>query len=304
MGDSSGDAFTKSRQVSHACSQSADTTTRTATRQMRAANGTLNVTALSTRQNGIKRLRNLVDFLDRACNFYSWPAARGHSKATALIHDNSPRALMTDLPKLLADPQARADRRAKLHESHIAPLTAFVEALRHEVGPGAAIPDLDPWDGGVDAEILYLLEAPGPQAVASGFISRNNPDETAKNFFQLNAEAKIPRKRTVTWNVVPWYIGDSKAIRAARRPDLQQGIHLLPKLLSLLPKLRAVVFVGRKAEYARETVVEQLPNVKVYYCPHPSPRCLNTNPANRRRIIEVLREVATATSQGVSSFIR
>src|SRR6266581_3517335 len=114
---------------------------------------------------------------------------------------------LVDKPKLLTDPQARVERRAQLQESHIAPLTAFVGALRHEGGPGVAIPYFDPWDGGVDAEILYLLEAPGPQAVASGFISRNNPDESAKNFFELNAEAKIPRKRTVTWNIVPWYIG-------------------------------------------------------------------------------------------------
>jgi uracil-DNA glycosylase len=169
-----------------------------------------------------------------------------------------------------------------------------VEALRHEYGPALTIPDFDPWDGGVDAEILYLLEALGPRAVASGFVSRNNPDESAKNFFELNAEAKIPRKRTVTWNVVPWYIGAGKSIRAAERTDLAQGVHLLPKLLSLLPKLRAVVFVGRKSEYARETVMEQLPNVKLFYCPHPSPQCLNTDPANRQRILDVLHEVAVA----------
>jgi len=58
----------------------------------------------------------------------------------------------------------------------------------------------------------------------TGFISRNNPDETAKNFFQLNAEAKVPRKRTVTWNIVPWYIGDSRNIRAVKRTDLEQGL--------------------------------------------------------------------------------
>src|SRR5258708_7194323 len=94
---------------------------------------------------------------------------------------------VTDLPKLLGFPQICNDRQAQLHESHIAPLTEFVEALRAEVGVAAIVPDFDPWDGGIDAEILYLLEAPGPQAVASSFISRNNPDESAKNFFQLNA---------------------------------------------------------------------------------------------------------------------
>ena len=80
---------------------------------------------------------------------------------------------LVDGPKLLSDPQVRKYRREQLCESHIAPLTAFVEALRDEVGPRATIPDFDPWDGGIDAEILYLLEAPGPPALASGFISRN-----------------------------------------------------------------------------------------------------------------------------------
>ena len=77
-----------------------------------------------------------------------------------------------------------------------------------------------------------LLEAPGPKAVLSGFVSRNNPDGSAKNFFEFNAQAKIPRKLTVTWNVVPWYIGDGKRIRSANRADLQNGILELPPLPS------------------------------------------------------------------------
>src|SRR6476646_8560373 len=94
----------------------------------------------------------------------------------------------TDRPKLLADSAACTARKAQLHEPHIAPLTAFVEKLRAQVGTGVSIPNFDPWDGGIDAEILYLLEAPGPKAVLTGFVSRNNPDESAKNFFELNAE--------------------------------------------------------------------------------------------------------------------
>ena len=202
----------------------------------------------------------------------------------------------TDRPRLLGDPQARTARRAQLHQPHITPLTAFVEALRDETGQGANIAYFDPWDGGVDAEVLYLLEAPGPQAVVFGFISRNNPDESAKNFFELNAEAKIPRKRTVTWNVVPWYIGDGSSIRVAKHIDLARGIRRLPRLIPLLPKLRAVVFVGRKAEHARETVARLIHDIKTFYCPHPSPQCLNTVPANRQRILDVLREVATLIS--------
>src|SRR2546426_11964409 len=109
----------------------------------------------------------------------------------------------TDRPKLLADPAACAARTKQLREPHIAPLTVFVEALRTQGGPDLSIPNFDPWDGGIDADILYLLEAPGPKAVLSGFISRTNPDDTAKYFFELNAEAKVRPKRTVTRSIVP-----------------------------------------------------------------------------------------------------
>jgi hypothetical protein len=99
------------------------------------------------------------------------------------------------------------------------PLRDFVQSLRNEIGPEARIPDFDPWDGGTAAEILFLLEAPGAKALFSGFISRNNPDETAKNFFELNAQAGIPRERTITWNIVPWYIGSGSRIRPANNRE-------------------------------------------------------------------------------------
>ena len=75
------------------------------------------------------------------------------------------------------------------------------------MGEDHKIPQFDPLDGGIDAECLFLLEAPGPKAVNSGFVSRNNPDETAKNFFELNVGAGLERSKTITWNVVPWYVG-------------------------------------------------------------------------------------------------
>src|SRR5207302_3571865 len=145
----------------------------------------------------------------------------------------------SDIPKLLSDPAARAARHAQLMEPHVAPLTAYVAELRNEAGPDAAIPDFDPWDGGATAELLYLLEAPGAKAILSGFVSRNNPDETAKNFFQLNEQAGIPRKRTITWNIVPWYIGSGSRIRPANSGDIAIGLRLLDSLFDLLPRLRA-----------------------------------------------------------------
>jgi len=199
-----------------------------------------------------------------------------------------------DAPKLLSDPAARAARVAQLREDHIAPLTDFVQALRDRVGTTAAVPFFDPWDAGVKAEILFLLEAPGAKAVASGFVSRNNPDETAKNFFELNEDAAIPRSRTIIWNIVPWYIGNGERIRPADSSDIAAGSKPLLELLSLLPNLRSVVLVGRKAERAAPRILEALPSIQLFRAPHPSPLFVNNRPGNRERILTVLRQVAAS----------
>ncbi|MEM5299080.1 uracil-DNA glycosylase [Burkholderia sp. JPY481] len=199
-----------------------------------------------------------------------------------------------DRPKLLGDPAAKAVRITLLREPHIAPLTDFVDELRHEAGPGAAVPDFDPWDAGVAAEVLFLLEAPGAKAVASTFVSRNNPDETAKNMFELNRDAGIARTRSLLWNAVPWYIGeeDRTRIRAATAADLERGLEPLPRLIGMLPNLRAVVFMGEKAQRAREQVEQLRPDLVLFSSPHPSPLFVNNRPGNRDIILGVLREVA------------
>src|SRR5713101_2816922 len=168
-----------------------------------------------------------------------------------------------DKPKSLGSPAARTARLAELREPHIAPLTAFVDTLRAEMGSDYRIPYFDPWDGGVAAEVLYLLEAPGAKAVVSGFISRNSPDETAKNFFQLNQQSGISRKRTITWNIVPWYIGSVLRIRPANSDDIEVGIRPLSSLLDLLPKLRAIVLIGANAPRSGSDLLTQ-PSVRSF----------------------------------------
>jgi hypothetical protein len=106
-----------------------------------------------------------------------------------------------DSPKSLKSPLERKSRLSLINNWHVAPLTGFVQNMRERTGRGNKIPYFDPCDGGVSARCLYLLEAPGPQAVVSGFVSRNNPDESARNFFELNQEAGIPRTLTATWNI-------------------------------------------------------------------------------------------------------
>jgi len=195
-----------------------------------------------------------------------------------------------DMPKLLKEAAAVDARMKTLRASHIAPLTAFVEELRHGAGPGTEIPYFDPWDGGVKATTLFLLEAPGPKAVRSGFVSLDNPDETAKNFHDLMMEAGIPRKSAIIWNVVPWYIGSGRKIRAATPDDLAEGLRLLPRLLGLLPKLQVIVLVGRKAGKAAAQVDHN--RYTLLACPHPSPMFVNRSPGNRGRILGVLKQLA------------
>lgn len=201
-----------------------------------------------------------------------------------------------DKPKLLGSPEARATRRAQLAESHMRPLAAFVERLR-VLHPSFSIPDFDPWDGGTAAEVLFLLEAPGPKAIASGFISRNNPDETAKNFFELNRAAGLDRRRTATWNIVPWYVGSGTKIRAVRSADIAEAIASLRELLTLLPKLGAVVLVGQKAQGAERHVKAVAPNTRIFHSPHPSPMFVNNKPGNRAVIEARLHEVVKFLDQ-------
>ena len=69
-----------------------------------------------------------------------------------------------DRPKLVRDKDQLELRLSQVDDAHIAPLSQFVRRLRERMGPDAAIPYLDPWDGGVEAEVLFLLEAPGSKA--------------------------------------------------------------------------------------------------------------------------------------------
>jgi len=205
-----------------------------------------------------------------------------------------------DSPKSLAETSVCEARKAALNQPHIAPLAAFVRRLRHAAGHMEGVPDFDPLDGGVRAECLFLLEAPGGRAVGSGFVSRNNPDETAKNFFLLNEEAGLSRARTVTWNVVPWYVGSGEKIRAVTVSDIRASSPHLKELLGLLPALRAVVLIGRKAQRSRPDFEQLAPNCALFECPHPSPLSLNGRPERRSEILQCLRAVAARLDEAAT----
>ena len=86
----------------------------------------------------------------------------------------------------------------------------------------------------LEAELLLLMEAPGPNAVPTGFVSRNNRPPTAGNqgnLCGLLLDAGIDRGLTALWNVVPWYIGTGERIHPATGADVAAGAaHLGPSL--------------------------------------------------------------------------
>ncbi|MBI4381248.1 MAG: uracil-DNA glycosylase [candidate division NC10 bacterium] len=178
-----------------------------------------------------------------------------------------------------------------LDNPHIAPLTEFVHSIRVERGLPDAIPYFDPLDGGLEAKALFLLEAPGSKAVRSGFVSRNNPDPTARNMCLLLRQAAIPREDTILWNVIPWYLGNQVRIRPAGSTDIVEGAEYLGKLLQLLPRLAVVVLVGKAAQRARP-FVEERSAARILETHHPSARVFNIWPDKRKQVLAVLQDVA------------
>ncbi len=159
------------------------------------------------------------------------------------------------------------ERRGLLSAPHMAPLTGFVQMLRAQAG--LFVPDFDPLDGGTDARLLMILEKPGPTVAppkGSGFVSRDNPTETARAIRDGMATAGVPRKGVAIWNTVPWWNGTMR-VRVAEARD---GAGVLADLLPLLPDLRCVVLAGAVARrYALPICADA--GLRAFKCVHPSP---------------------------------
>jgi len=97
-------------------------------------------------------------------------------------------ALPTE-PKSLKEESNIKARNALLTAPHILPLTQYAATLRERLGQNVFVPNFDPLDGGINAEFVFLFEKPGPKTDStnggSGFISRDNNDETAKSVFEF-----------------------------------------------------------------------------------------------------------------------
>lgn len=189
-------------------------------------------------------------------------------------------SIFEDTVRSFKNPDAICDRMRRLDAAHIAPLTAYVDALRKQY-PEWEFPYFDPADGGIRARLLFLLEKPGPKTSTtqggSGFISRNNNDPTAEATFIFMEAAGIPREETVLWNTIPGWNGTIKIAPNELRFWLDRFD--LKQMMRLLPNLEAIVLVGGKAQYARSLFE---PYGKIFDSYHPARRNKN-NPKTKVR---------------------
>jgi uracil-DNA glycosylase len=200
---------------------------------------------------------------------------------------------MTDRPRLFRDSKEVLRREAELDSQHVLPLNDWVRKLRKRLGPDAIVPWFDPQDGGCEARILWLLEAPGPKATrergGSGFISCNNNDGTAQNTWETREEAGVSRKLVIHWNVIPYYIGTNTKIRAYNPHDIAAVGPYIEELVRLLPHLKVVILGGEAARKVWQDFAPRHMKVHVIVCPHPSPTNVNTRPGNREQIVNAWR---------------
>ena len=170
-------------------------------------------------------------------------------------HFGRPVGVSTDprllWPKAHRFPEVVADKRRRVHDRDVAPLNRLVEQINAGRGEHLA-PWFDPDGGGIGARVLFLLENLGRRATparGSGFISADNNDDAAANFFRMRDQAGLPRDQLVAWNVVPWYQPDGARTANAARQDVTSALPWIVSLIRLLSELRLVITMGDRARH-------------------------------------------------------
>jgi uracil-DNA glycosylase len=166
-------------------------------------------------------------------------------------------------------------------------LDRYVEEIRRSKGEGVPIPAFSRHDGRTEAQVLFLLRDPGASGASeSGEIDRGNSRSAARNFRIANDAAGLDRKLTISWNAVPWPVGDRKFTAEL---DRVRSEGWLDKLLKLLPRLRVVVLLGEDAHELTPDLYTTRPDLHVLHGPHPSWRGVGT-PQRREWLEDTVRK--------------
>jgi uracil-DNA glycosylase len=185
-----------------------------------------------------------------------------------------------DHPRALRERRIRRDRAAAAIElPHVRALNQLVDRIEADTGLDN-LPYIDPLFGGVAAELLFVLKAPegdaSPELHDRRFLSWDNDDAGAANFFRTCAAYGLDRRRCTAWNACPFPIkGDTPS-----RFELGRAEPYTRRMLELLPQLRVVVLLGRPAQHAWMKMALTGPDVQLVHGASPSPPGIN-HPRNR-----------------------
>ncbi|MBU2236147.1 uracil-DNA glycosylase, partial [Patescibacteria group bacterium] len=178
-----------------------------------------------------------------------------------------------------------------------------VRTLQESRGEDFYIPWFDPFDGGVNAKILLVGEAPGGKASgttsASGFVSTDNNDPTAENMFVLRERVGLERSQLVHWNIVPWYVGSGMRISRPNTEMLKNGAKELEHVLKSLTKLQVIILLGKTAQTAfYKNILNIRKGIKIFDAPHPSQQGISKHlhPGNKRLLILALKKAKIVIS--------
>lgn len=175
------------------------------------------------------------------------------------------------------DAELLASKTDRVRAPHVSPLNDLVRAWRLQ-WPHRSMLWFDPDDGGIEARVLILMEAPGPRNIPAdthGFCTEDNADPTARSLAQERARAGLERADYVRWNIVPWLpVGTDGTWQSPRPSDLDEAMEPLTQVREFLPDLQLVITVGRPAlhGWTRQQTVFHQDVVPLLAVPHQSQR--------------------------------
>ncbi|MBA2694711.1 MAG: hypothetical protein ACR2FV_01730 [Ornithinimicrobium sp.] len=211
---------------------------------------------------------------------------------------------------LVLDEQVRPGsirgRRARVDEPHVADLNTLAGIISTEVG--VSVPLVDPAGGGNRARVLVFLEEHIPcRSAGTGLVSLHANDPTAANTMTACAQAGLEYAQMLLWQVIPWWTGDpGLAGRASgglpRREQARLAGPYVVRLLGSLPRLEAVVLLGRRTQVAWDQAMRSVEGntageLRVMPCPHTSPMAWHmtdrrTGRPHREMTVDVLARAA------------
>lgn len=188
---------------------------------------------------------------------------------------------------------ARMERR---YDGAIGKLNEWVDEVRYQTDE--SIPYLDPDAASKGVRILMLFQDPSNAAEGeSGFISKHNNDQTARNYYEATELAGVPYDITLNWNVVPWW--STKNPDFPQRTAEKEAPRAAPYLVEFIQRLaeppRVLVISGKTAYKAWNRISVRLDprllqDTELLFCPHPGPlvypRLNAYGRTNREAIIE------------------